>query len=167
MTAVLCFTELTSCPIFPLYWHNILLPPVTKCALLDKDVARHHTVTKLTAKEHRLLFGHHVRFRQHFTYSNISKQWLLFRFTVLYRVARQGAAYTACSDSISVSLVYFHTLIHCQRTMQFDRRPYLTRYTYGTWHATLTLSSKHADFHRPLWQSLGVHNNYTEVKPGG
>ena len=38
----------------------------------------------------------------------------------------------------------------------------LTRYTYGTWHAMLTPSSKHADFHKPLLQSLGVHNSYTE-----
>jgi len=108
---------------------------VTKCALLDKDVARHHTVIKLTTKEHCLLFSHHVRFIQHFTYTNISKhcllfshhvrfiqhftytnistQWLLFKVTVLYRLGRQDAAYTVlfqqyiCATGV---LSYINTL---------------------------------------------------------
>jgi len=83
------------------------LPPVTKCALLDQDVARHHRVTTLTAKEHCLLL------RQHFTYTNICKQWLLFEVMVLYHLARQGAAYTDLLQQyfcVTGILSYFNTL---------------------------------------------------------
>ena len=78
----------------------------------------------------------------------------------LYRLAQQGAAYTVLFQQyfcVTGIISHIDTLPKKLRSLTGIH----TCHNYGTWHATLTLSSKRADFHRPLWQSLGVHNNYT------
>jgi hypothetical protein len=154
MTAVLCFAEFTPCPTFPLYWHNILLPLENKTCTAGQRCCK----TPYSHTAHCLLFRHHVRFRQHFMYTNIYLNSgccseLRCCAAVLFGTAR-------CSLHSSVSTVFlcnWYTFIYwdtanklCSLTgihtwqatltvLDILHLQYLRRYTYSTWHATRTV----------------------------